>query len=34
MPRMQTEVQLNDIIRFGRVSFRVTELVLTPSQIA
>ena len=31
---MRTELKLKDVIRFGRVSFKVTELVLTKSQIA
>ena len=33
LPKMRTEIHLNDVIRFGRVSFKVTELVLTQSQI-
>ena len=33
LPRKNVEIYLNDVIRFGRVSFKVTELVLTRSQI-
>ena len=30
---MRTEIKWNDVIRFGRVTFKVTELVITPEQI-
>ena len=29
----KTKVKVNDVIRFGRVSFKVTELVITPDEI-
>ena len=29
MPKQRAEVRVNDVVRFGRVSFKVTELVLT-----
>lgn len=29
MPKMQCVVKWNDVIRFGRVTFKVTELVIT-----
>ena len=31
---MRTEIGLNDVVRFGRLSFRVTEFVITKEQIA
>ena len=34
MPKQRTEIKLNDVIRFGRVSFRVMELVITKEQQA
>ena len=33
MPKMRSEIKWNDVIRFGRVTFKVTELVITPEQI-
>ena len=30
MPKMRCEIKWNDVIRFGRVTFKVTELVITP----
>lgn len=30
LPKMRCEVHWNDVIRFGRVTFKVTELVVTP----
>ena len=30
---MRTEIKMNDVIRFGRVTFKVTELVITAEQI-
>ena len=30
LPKMRCEVKWNDVIRFGRVTFKVTELVITP----
>ena len=29
LPKMKIEIGLNDVIRFGRLSFRVTEFVIT-----
>lgn len=29
MPKMRTEIGLNDVIRFGRLTFKVTEFVIT-----
>ena len=29
MPKMRTEIGLNDVLRFGRLSFKVTEFVIT-----
>ena len=34
LPQMRTEIGLNDVVRFGRLSFRVTEFVITKEQIA
>ena len=33
MPRMRAKISLNDVVRFGRVTFKVTELVITPEEI-
>ena len=33
MPRMRTQIKLNDVVRFGRVTFKVSELVITPEEI-
>lgn len=33
LPNSQTEVKIGDLIRFGRVTFKVTELVLTKEEI-
>ena len=33
MPRMRHSIKLNDVVRFGRVTFKVTELVITPDEI-
>ena len=29
MPRNRAEIKLNDVVRFGRVAFKVMELVIT-----
>ena len=33
MPQSKDTVQWNDVLRFGRVTFKVTELVLTQDEI-
>ena len=33
MPYCRDSVQWNDVLRFGRVTFKVTELVLTQDEI-
>ena len=33
LPHGRTEIKLNDLIRFGRVTFKVTELVITKEEI-
>lgn len=33
MPAMRCRIKLNDVVRFGRVTFKVTELVITPDEI-
>ena len=32
MPKHRTEVKLNDVVRFGRVAFKVMELVITKEE--
>ena len=34
LPKQRLELKINDVIRFGRVSFKVTELVVTRTQIS
>ena len=34
LPKQRLELNINDVIRFGRVSFKVTELVVTRTQIS
>ena len=33
MPMMRVEIKLNDVVRFGRVTFKVTELVISEKEI-
>lgn len=33
MPLMRVEIKLNDVVRFGRVTFKVTELVISKREI-
>jgi len=33
LPKMRTEIRLNDVVRFGRVTFKVTELVISKKEI-
>ena len=33
MQKMKMQIKLNDVVRFGRVSFKVTEFVLTKQEI-
>ena len=33
LQKMRSQVQINDVVRFGRVTFKVTELVLTKEDI-
>jgi len=33
MQKMRDRIQVNDVVRFGRVTFKVTELVLTKHEI-
>ena len=33
LPKSRQQIFVNDIVRFGRVTFKVTELVITPDEI-
>ena len=33
LPKQRQQIFVNDIVRFGRVTFKVTELVITPEEI-
>jgi len=33
LPKLRTEIKLNDVVRFGRVTFKITELVISKQDI-
>ena len=33
LQKMRTVIKINDVVRFGRVTFKVTELVITKNDI-